>query len=90
MLTPKAAALKYRMHEESAPKVVAAGKGEIARKIIEKAQAFDIPLFRNEALADALLNQEVGTTIDPHLFQAVAEVFVWLMKTEERMQLSSP
>ncbi|WP_300367061.1 EscU/YscU/HrcU family type III secretion system export apparatus switch protein [Hydrogenimonas sp.] len=89
MLTPKAAALKYAMHKDNAPKIVATGRGEVALKIIEKAKAFDIPLFQNEALADALLKQEPGTEIDPLLFQAVAEVFVWLMKAEESVQLSS-
>ncbi len=88
MLTPKAAALKYRMHEDRAPKIVASGKGEIALKIIEKAKAYDVPLFQNEALADALLKQKIDTTIDPQLFQAVAEVFVWLMKSEEKARLS--
>jgi flagellar biosynthesis protein len=88
VLTPKAAALKYAMHEDSAPKIVASGKGELALKIIEKAKAYDIPLFQNAALADALLKQDVGDTIDPQLFQAVAEVFVWLMKPEEEAQVS--
>jgi flagellar biosynthesis protein len=88
VLTPKAAALKYAMHKDNAPRVVAAGKGEVALRIIEKAKAYDVPLFQNEALADALLRQDVGDEIDPALFQAVAEVFVWLMKNEEKMQLS--
>jgi len=88
VLTPKAAALKYAMHEDNAPKIVAAGKGEIALKIIEKAKAYDVPLFQNPTLADALLEQKVGSEIDPRLFKAVAEVFVWLMKVEEEAQLS--
>ena len=88
MLTPKAAALKYAMHEDNAPKIVAAGKGEIALKIIEKAKAYDVPLFQNPTLADALLEQKVGSEIDPRLFKAVAEVFVWLMRVEEEAQLS--
>ena len=88
MLNPKAAALKYTAKRDGAPRVVASGRGEIALKIIEKAKAYDVPLFRNETLADALLRQEVGSEIDPQLFQAVAEVFVWLMRTEEEIQLS--
>ena len=88
MLTPKAAALKYTMQKDSAPKVVASGRGDIALKIIEKAKAFDVPLFQNEALADALLQQDIGIDIDPLLFQAVAEVFVWLIEAEESVQLS--
>ncbi|RUM44651.1 MAG: flagellar biosynthesis protein FlhB [Hydrogenimonas sp.] len=89
MLTPKAAALKYHANRDLAPKVVASGRGEIALKILEKAKAFDVPIFQNEYLADALLKHEVGSEIDPQLFQAVAEVFIWLMKTEKRIELSS-
>jgi flagellar biosynthesis protein len=88
VLTPKAAALKYAMHRDGAPKVIATGQGEIALKIIEKAKKFDVPLFQNPTLAEALLHQEIGSEIDPQLFQAVAEVFVWLMKVEEGVQIS--
>ena len=88
MLTPKAAALQYDAAKQNAPKIIASGRGEIALKIIEKAKAFDVPIFQNPTLADALLKQEVGGEIDPQLFQAVAEVFVWLMRTEEKAQVS--
>ncbi len=83
----KAAALRYG-ENDSAPKIVASGRGDIAVKIIERAKAFDVPLFQNEALAEALLRQEVGSEIDPQLFQAVAEVFVWLLKAEGSVELS--
>ena len=83
----KAAALKYEAHK-GAPKVVASGRGEIAVKIIEKAKEFDVPLFQNEALAESLLREDVGAHIDPKLFQAVAEVFVWLLKAEGSRELS--
>ncbi len=83
----KAAALRYG-ENDSAPKIVASGRGDIAVKIIERAKAFDVPLFQNEALAEALLRQEVGREIDPQLFQAVAEVFVWLLKAEGSVELS--
>ena len=83
----KAAALRYS-ENDNAPKVVASGRGDIALKIMEKAKAFDVPLFQNEALAEALLKQEVGSEIDPQLFQAVAEVFVWLLRAEESVELS--
>ena len=88
MLTPKAAALKYDSINDNAPKVVASGKGEIALKIIQKAKEFNVPLFQNEILAEALSKQEIDTEIDPELFKAVAEVFVWLMNVEESVELS--
>ncbi|MEF3191454.1 MAG: EscU/YscU/HrcU family type III secretion system export apparatus switch protein [Campylobacterales bacterium] len=85
---PKAAALAYEAHATKAPRVVASGKGEIARQIIAKAEAFGIPLFRNEALANALLDVDVGEEIPPELFGAVVEVFVWLAKSEAKAGLS--
>jgi len=85
----KAVALKYKAYEENAPKVIAKGKGEIAKKIIEKAKKFDVPLFQNEELADMLLNVEVDKEIPPKMYKAVVEVFVWLYKLEDKAKLSN-
>jgi flagellar biosynthesis protein len=84
----KAVALKYDQTQSSAPKVVAKGKGAIAQKILAKAQEFEIPIFQNEALADSLLKLDVDEQIPPNLYKAVAEVFVWLMKSEQKAQIS--
>jgi len=85
----KAVALKYdKENKYSAPKVVAKGKGEIAAKILQKAKEFDIPIFKNEALAQSLLNLDIDEEIPPNLYKAVAEVFVWLIKTQNKAQLS--
>ena len=87
-INTKAVALKYKAYEDNAPKVIAKGKGEIAKAIIKKAKEFDVPLFQNEALTDMLLNVEVGDDIPPKLYKAVVEVFVWLHKLEKRAQIS--
>ncbi|WP_456479717.1 EscU/YscU/HrcU family type III secretion system export apparatus switch protein [Nautilia sp.] len=84
----KAVALKYKAYEQNAPKVIAKGKGEIAKKIIEKAKLYDVPLFQNETLADMLLNVEIGEEIPPKMYEAVVDVFIWLYKLEEKAQLS--
>lgn len=84
----KAVALKYDSQQTSAPKIIAKGKGEIAKKILQKANEFDIPIFKNEALAESLLKLDVDEQIPPNLYKAVAEVFVWLMKAEQKAQLS--
>ena len=84
----KAVALKYKAYEDLAPKVIAKGKGELAKKIIEKAKEFDIPLFQNEELADMLLNVEVNEEVPPKMYEAVVEVFIWLYKLEEKAQIS--
>jgi len=85
----KAVALKYDQENASAPKVVATGSGEIAKKIIQKANDFDIPIFKNEALANSLLSLDVDEQIPPSLYKAVAEVFVWLMQSEQKASKSS-
>ena len=87
-INTKAVALKYKAYEENAPKVIAKGKGEIAKKIIQKANKYDIPIFQNETLADMLLNVEVDEEIPPKMYEAVVEVFIWLYKLEERAELS--
>ena len=84
----KAVALKYDQDKSSAPKVVAKGQGEIAKKILQKADEFDIPIFKNKALAESLLKLDVDEQIPPNLYKAVAEVFVWLMNAEQKAQLS--
>lgn len=78
MLTKKAAALKYEKESDRAPVVVAKGKGLIAENIIAKAEESGIPLFKNELLADSLLNIDLDSKIPPVLYKAVAEVFIWL------------
>ncbi len=79
----KAVALKYEENLQKAPKVVAKGKGHLAEKIIQKAAELDVPIFQNEALASSLLSVEIDEQIPAALYQAVVEVFVWLMKNEQ-------
>ncbi len=86
----KVVALKYEEDGTSAPKVVAKGQGVIAKKIMEKAKEFDVPIFQNKALAESLLSLDAGEQIPPNLYKAVAEVFVWLMKSEKKAQMSRP
>ena len=82
----KAAALKYDKESGSAPKDVASGKGEVALKIIEKAKEFNIPLFANEALVNSLVDVKLDHEIPKELYSAVVEVFIWLMKNEEKLK----
>jgi flagellar biosynthesis protein len=88
MLNKKAVAMKYKIYEDNAPKVIAKGKGEIAKKIIEKAKEYNVNIFQNEELTDMLMNVEVSEEIPAELYKAVVEVFIWLHKTEEKAQIS--
>lgn len=84
-MSDKAAALKYDKGSGAAPKVVASGKGELAKKIIQKAKEFNVPIFANEALVNSLVDLEVDAQIPSELYQSVVEVFVWLMKNENKL-----
>jgi len=80
----KAAALKYDQTNSVAPELIAKGQGEVAQKILALAKEHDVSIFENKALVDSLLNLEIHEEIPPRLYQAVAELFSWLMKVEEK------
>lgn len=84
----KAVAMKYQAYQDNAPKVVAKGSGEVAKRIIQKAKEYDVAIFQNPELTDMLMNVELNQEIPPELYKAVVEVFIWLHKTEEKAQLS--
>lgn len=75
---PKTAvALAYEPGEE-APKILASGKGVVAERIIETAKEADVPLHRDDKLADTLSRLEIGDYIPPELYEVVAEVLVFV------------
>ncbi|CUU40857.1 MULTISPECIES: EscU/YscU/HrcU family type III secretion system export apparatus switch protein [Helicobacter] len=88
MKAQKAVALSYDKQTDSAPRVVAKGQNELALRIIAKAKAFDVPLFANPLLVDSLLQIPLDSHIPPEMYNAVVEVFVWLLKCEKQAQLS--
>jgi len=77
-----AVALEYIPGEE-APKILATGKGILAEKIIEKAKEADVPLHKDARLANTLSNLEVGDYIPPELYQAVAEILLFVDKLDK-------
>lgn len=72
-----AIALSYDPTEQ-APKVIASGKGYLADRIIERAKEADIPLHKDEKLADTLSKLEIGAMIPPELYDVVAEILVFV------------
>lgn len=82
----KAVALTYDMDQDRAPKVVAKGKGEIARKIIEVAEEHNIPLYRDDEMVQVLETLDLDTEIPPELFRAVAEVLAFIYRMNKKLQ----
>ena len=73
----QAIALEYNPADD-APKVVASGRGILAEKIIEKAKESDVPVHRDDKLADTLSRLEIGDMIPPELYEVVAEILVFV------------
>lgn len=73
----QAIALEYDPSDE-APRVIASGRGILAEKIIEKAKESDVPVHRDDKLADTLSKLDIGDMIPPELYEVVAEILVFV------------
>ena len=73
----QAIALEYDPDDE-APRVIASGRGALAERIIERAKEADVPVHRDDKLADTLSRLEIGDMIPPELYQVVAEILVFV------------
>jgi flagellar biosynthesis protein len=85
MTTPakrkSAIALAYQAGD-SAPKVVAKGRGLIAQAIIERAREHGVYVHESEDLVGMLMQVELDENIPPQLYLAVAELLAWLYRLE--------
>jgi flagellar biosynthesis protein len=79
----KAVALRYEHGRDRAPSVVAKGRGQIARKIVELAQSHDVPLVEDRRLVRMLEVLDVDTEIPDALYHAVAEVLVFVYRLDQ-------
>lgn len=77
-----AVALSYNKGD-TAPSVIASGKGLLADKIIEGAKENDIPLYEDDKLAKTLSKLELGESIPPELYGVVAEILVFVDKMDK-------
>ena len=72
----QAAALSYAAGQ-GAPKVVAKGRGDIARRIVELAREHGVPVAQSPELVSLLMQVDLDKQIPESLYRAVAEVLVW-------------
>lgn len=79
-----AVALAYSA-EMVAPQVVASGRGEVARRLIEVARQHDVPLVEDEALALALSHLPLQGEIPPKLYGAVAAILAYLYRLDREL-----
>ncbi len=76
-----AVALRYKPETDSAPVVLAKGQDYLALRIVQVAEESHVAVVENVPLARALYAAtEVGQEIPPQLYNAVAEVLVYLFR----------
>jgi flagellar biosynthesis protein len=80
----RAAALRYARGTDPAPKLVAAGAGHVADRILALAKEAGVPVREDAALADALARLQLDLAIPPELYAAVAEALVWAYSLDVR------
>ncbi|NVL89385.1 MAG: EscU/YscU/HrcU family type III secretion system export apparatus switch protein [Desulfobacterales bacterium] len=74
----KAAALKYRPEQDSAPKITAKGTGLIAEKIIDIARKHGVPVKDDPDLVEVLSRLDLDEEIPPELYVIVAELLAFI------------
>lgn len=78
---PSAVALAYQTGD-SAPRIVAKGRGMIAEQIIERAKEHGVAVHESKELVALLMQVELDDDIPPALYRAVAELLAWLYRVE--------
>ncbi|MDS1029355.1 EscU/YscU/HrcU family type III secretion system export apparatus switch protein [Bacillota bacterium LX-D] len=79
-----AAAISFDPQQDSAPKVVAKGYGEIADKIINKARELGVPIYTEPDVARVLIGLELNQEIPPELYEAVAAILAYIMTIDKK------
>ena len=80
---PRAVALSYDAAASPAPKVSAAGQGQIAERIIALAKENNVPIRHDPDLVTLLAQLDVGQIIPPPLYAVVAEVLAFVYKLKK-------
>lgn len=82
--TQVAVALGYDPEKDSAPRVLASGRREIAERILETARQHGVPIHQDAALAERLALLELDSLIPPELYLIVAELLLFVYKLDDQ------
>jgi flagellar biosynthesis protein len=83
----KAAALRYDPKRDSAPRVVARGRGHVAEAITAVARENHIPLHEDPNLVEVLEAMDVDLEVPPALYRAVAEVLAFVYRLNGKLRV---
>jgi flagellar biosynthesis protein len=79
----RAVALRYEKDRDSAPRVVAKGRGSIARRIIQEARAHGLPMREDPLLVEALIGLDLYQEVPEGLYQVIAEIYTFLYQVRK-------
>ncbi len=82
----KAVALLYDRKTSDAPRVVASGRGVIARRIIETAREAGIHIQEDPDLVEILSKVAVGKDIPVELYQTIAEILSFVYQVNDKLK----
>ncbi len=82
----RAVALRYSEEEDSAPRVVARGIGEVAGRILEAAKENNVPVREDGDLLELLSLCDIGEEIPEELYSSVAELLSYLWSLNEELR----
>jgi len=78
----KAIAIQYNVDADQVPRIVAAGQGDLADKILKMAEEHNIVLFEDPSLSDLMSKLDINKSIPLALFPLVAEVLAIVYKLD--------
>ena len=74
----KAVALGYNRNQDAAPKILASGKGYVARQLIELAKDNGIHIHEDKSLVDILSLLDIDSPIPIEAYATIAEILTYI------------
>ena len=85
-----AAAVALTYDGVAAPRISAAGEGDLARQIVELALQSGVPTFNEPGLANVLAQLDLGTEIPEPLYVAELIAFAWKVRELAHIEAEAP
>ncbi|OYW32139.1 MAG: flagellar biosynthesis protein [Methyloversatilis sp. 12-65-5] len=75
---------------DSAPRVVAKGRGLVADEIIRRAREAGVFVHESREMVALLMGLDLDQRIPPELYVAVAELLAWIYRVEKGLNAAPP
>ncbi|MCP3026137.1 EscU/YscU/HrcU family type III secretion system export apparatus switch protein [Halobacillus sp. A5] len=82
----RAVALGYESEQQSAPRVLAKGRGYVAENILNKASEEGIPIQEDASLIELLAELNINEQIPEELYHVVAELFAFIYRSDQEFK----